>query len=145
MASRGQPMADKSSYLAHAWTIITLGVFYMASPNDWYGPSWSYFAHHGQFVIPAGGFGLGVCLAGIGAAQLLLVWRNIERFLPLTFFLSGFVFWAAGFLLGAEGLLGHRGLQEAPLFITIGAFKFIVMSVLIANRRETKLRDHEHH
>ena len=132
---RASPVKNRTSYIAHACTIVILGAFYMLSPADWYGPSWSYFSKHGMPLLPAGGCGLGACLFGIGCAQLFILRRNTNRGLATLFFLSGFTFWMAAFLLGAEGLMGNRGLQEAPLLFVIGAFKFVTMSILIAERR----------
>lgn len=132
------PIPHKSSYLGHAATIIILGVFYMCSPPSWYGPSWAYFHNHGVPIIQAGGFGLGVCLIGIGLAQLVTLWRDASRVLPALFFLSGFVFWVAGSILAAEGVIGHLGLQEAPLLLVIGAFKFITMVNLVTRRRDSR-------
>jgi hypothetical protein len=57
------------------WVTI-LGIFLMASPLSWYGPSWSYFAQHNEPIVPAGGFGMGVCCAAIGVLQLLSIWRS---------------------------------------------------------------------
>ncbi|MGV0041997.1 hypothetical protein [Mycobacterium colombiense] len=135
---RAWPIRNKSSYIAHACTIVVLGAFYILSPQDWYGPSWSYFATHGMPILPAGGKGLGACLFVNGCAQLFILYRNTSRGLATLFFLSGFTFWMAAFLLGAEGLMGHRGIQEAPLLFVIGAFKFVTMSVLIADRRKER-------
>lgn len=138
-STQGSPAIEhKSSFLGHATTIIVLGTFYMCSPPSWYGPSWSYFYHHGVPLIQPGGFGLGVCLAGIGIAQLITLWRDAARILPVLFFLSGFVFWVAGSILAAEGVLGHLGLQEAPLLLVIGAFKFITMINLVIRRRDRR-------
>lgn len=132
------PIANRLGYVGHAATIIVLGVFYMLSPAQWYGPSWSYFYTHGVPVIAAGGFGLGVCLTGLGLLQLMALWRDCARTLAALFFLSGFTFLTAGFILGAEGLIGHHGLQEAPLLIVIGLFKLLVMSNLIVRRQKDR-------
>ena len=135
MTMPAPPIEDKSGFVALAGWIVALGIFLMAAPRDWYGPSWFYFTHHGAPLLPEGGMGMGLCLAGIGALQLLMLWRNTTRYLPVLFFLSGFVFWTSGIILGAEGLVGHQGLIEAPLMMALGAHKFVVMSSLIARAR----------
>jgi hypothetical protein len=48
--------------------------------------------------------------------------------------LTGFVFWTSGLLLGAEGLLGHQGLMEAPFMLFVGAHKFVI-STGLRNKR----------
>lgn len=126
------------SYYAHAALVIILGAFYLLSPRSWYGPSWSYFYQQGLWILPAGGIGLGGCLAGIGLFQLLSIRRDCARCLITLFFCSGFAFTMAGALLGAEGLMGHRGLQEAPLLLVLGMFKFIMMSIMQADRRSRR-------
>lgn len=130
-------VTSKSGFAVLATWITGLGLFFALSPHDWFGPSWSYFYTHGQPIIPAGGLGLGVCLTGIGTAQLLAIWR--ERFLLLSrlFFLSGFVLNTAGGLLFMEGLQGHQGLMEGPLLISFAIHK-IVISVSLRNRVRIK-------
>lgn len=130
------PIENRPGFIGHAATVISLGVFYLLSPSDWYGPSWSYFYNHGLPILPAGGFGLGCCLTVSGVLQLIAVWRNNSRWLPALFFVSGFCFFMAGFLLGAEGLAGHHGLQEAPLLLVFGIVKFITMSNIMVERRK---------
>ena len=126
----------KGSYAALAAWIVGLGAFMMLAPKNWYGPSWFYFTHHGAPLLPEGGFGMGACLTTIGALQLFVLWRNTTRYLAPLFFLSGFVFWTSGIILGAEGILGHQGLMEAPFMLYLGAHKFITMSGLMAAKRQ---------
>ena len=79
---------------------------------------------------------MGLCLTTIGSLQLFVLWRNTTRYLAQLFFMSGFVFWTSGIILGAEGLLGHQGLMEAPFMLYLGAHKFITMSGLMAAKRQ---------
>jgi hypothetical protein len=130
-------------FASFAAAVIWLGVVMMLGPACWFGPSWHYFTEHGAPILPAGGFGMGLCLTLLGALQLLAVWlRAGPLTLGILFFLSGFTFWTAGIILGAEGLLGHQGLMEAPLMILIGAFKFVHCAVMVVqdrkNRRDSK-------
>lgn len=127
---------SKFGYVVVALWITVLGILLMVAPNDWYGPSWSYFSQHGEPIIPAGGFGMGLCCAGLGTLQLVALWRNAYRVLMLLFFLGGFVLWTAGLLLGVEGLAGHQGLMEAPFMMTVGVHKFVV-SASLAGRRSS--------
>jgi hypothetical protein len=100
------------------WTVALGGVL-IAAPQSWYGPSWSYFSE-----LPHNGFGMGLCCVSLGLLQCLALWRNAApKTLSILFFLSGFVYWTAGILLGAEGLLGHQGLMEAPFMMYVGAHK----------------------
>lgn len=116
------------------WTTL-LGTVLILAPNNWYGPSWSYFPW-----LPHNGFGMGLCCILLGSLQLIALWRNAsKRLLSLLFFLSGFVFWTAGILLGAEGLIGQKGLMEAPFMLYVGAHKFshsaaLMDSYLISKR-----------
>jgi hypothetical protein len=101
------------------WTVV-LGVVMMLAPSYWYGPSWSYFRE-----IPHNGFWMGLCCAVLGSLQLLALWRKATmRTLAVLLFLNGFVFWASGITLGAEGLLGHQGLMEAPFMCYVGAHAY---------------------
>jgi hypothetical protein len=101
------------------WTML-LGVFFMGSPKWFCGPSWSYFPQ-----LPHNSFGMGLCLTVLSvthaAARLR---RSSNHIVSIVLFLKGFVFWTAGITLGAEGLLGHQGLMEAPLMMWIGAEAF---------------------
>lgn len=117
--------------------ITGLGILLMVAPDNWFGPSWSYFSTHGQFIVPAGGFGLGLCLVGIGLGQLWSVWKEVYLLLSRLFFLSGFVLWTAGLLLWMEGLQGHQGLMEGPLFCSFAIHKFVI-SVNLRNRLRNK-------
>jgi hypothetical protein len=102
-----------------AWTIL-LGAFLLAAPQSWYGPSWAYFPQ-----LPHNGYGMGLCLVVLGGAQILTLHRRgTDKTLSILFFLSGFVYWTAGIILAAEGLLGHQGLMEAPFMLYVGAHKF---------------------
>jgi len=129
-------ISARSVYLAFAtWTIV-LGVFLMLAPPSWYGPSWSYFPQ-----LPHNGFGMGVCCAVLGASQIVVVWRQMSTLvLSILFFLSGFVFWTAGTILGAEGLLGHQGLMEAPFMLYVGGHKFAHSAALMTHHRQIERR-----
>jgi hypothetical protein len=120
-----KPNEGSGYYLVLAGWVVALGVFLIMAPADWFGPSWAYFANHGQIIIPAGGFGMGLCLSLLGTLQLLALWCNAYLKLSFLFFLVGFVFWASGLLLGAEGILGHQGLIESPLMLFIGIHKIV--------------------
>jgi hypothetical protein len=126
---------SKVGFAVLAGWITVLGIFLMAAPDGWYGPSWSYFAQHNEPIVPAGGFGMGVCCVAIGAVQLLSIWRSRWRWVSLFFFLSGFVLMTSGLLLFAEGFLGHRGLMEAPFMCTLAVHK-VVISVNIFSRTQ---------
>jgi hypothetical protein len=118
---------DRSVYWSFAaWTIV-LGVVLMAAPHSWFGPSWHYF-------LPHNGFGMGLCLALIGTAQILTLHRGgSDKTLSTLFFMSGFVYWTAGIIIAAEGLLGHQGLMEAPFMLYVGAHKFTHSAKLMAD------------
>lgn len=124
---------NRTGYAVLAVVVTALGILLVVAPDDWYGPSWSYFTRQGEPIIPAGGFGMGLCLVLLGALQLLATWRAAHQALSLLFFLSGFVFLTAGLLLGAEGLLGHQGLMETPFMFFVAIHKFAV-SVNVHNR-----------
>lgn len=114
-----------------AWTIV-LGVVLMLAPADWFGPSWSYFPE-----IPHNGFWMGLVCVGLGVAQLVVLWHNnSRRALAILFGLSGFVFWTAGIILAAEGLLGHQGLMESPFLLYVGAHKFTHSAALTLRPRQ---------
>jgi hypothetical protein len=121
---------NKGLYYTFATWTVCLGVLLIVAPQSWYGPSWAYFKQ-----LPHNGFGMGVCCISLGGLQLLVLWRNCRRQLLATlFFLSGFVFWTAGLILGAEGLLGHQGLMEAPFMLYVGAHKFGHSALLASHR-----------
>lgn len=110
----------RSMYLSFATVIIALGSWFILSPQWFYGPSWSYFHRY----IPTNGLGLGLCLVLLAGLQILAIRRAMPAtVLAILLFLSAFVFWVAGVILGAEGLMGHQGLQEAPLMIVIAIHK----------------------
>lgn len=110
------------------WTVV-LGVVLMLAPQFWYGPSWSYFAA----MIPHNGFGMGLCCTGLGVLLMFALWRGAgARILSILFFLNGFVYWTAGIILGAEGLLGHQGLMETPFMLIVGAHAFALSASLMA-------------
>jgi hypothetical protein len=117
---------SKSGYAVLAVWVTVLGIFLMAAPDDWYGPSWSYFAHEGELIVPAGGFGMGMALSTLGVLQMVAVGGERWRVLSLLFGLSGFVFMTAGLLLGAEGLFGHQGLMEAPFMLFVAVHKLVI-------------------
>lgn len=124
-----QPGGDRAVYWSFAsWTIV-LGAVLMLAPKNWFGPSWSYFPQ-----LPHNGFGMGLCCVILGGLQILTLKRGgTDRTLAILFFLSGFVYWTAGIILSAEGLLGHQGLMEAPFMLYVGAHKFTHSAKLMAN------------
>jgi magnesium-transporting ATPase (P-type) len=112
------------------WTVV-LGIFLMLAPPCWFGPSWSYFK-----LLPHNGTGMGICLIILSVLQVVALWRDFDaRILSILFFLNGFVYWTAGIILGAEGLLGHQGLMEAPFMLCIGAQAFALSASLRVNSR----------
>jgi hypothetical protein len=114
-----------------AWT-VGLGAVLIAAPEYWYGPSWHYF----QQYIPPNGFGMGVCCTGLGILLILALRLDLSaRIISILLFLTGFVYWTAGITLGAEGLLGHQGLMEAPFMMYMGAQAFAHSSSLTAHDR----------
>lgn len=113
------------------WT-IGLGVVLMLAPKDWYGPTWSYFPQ-----LPHNGFGMGLCLTLLSSVQAVALWREASaRVLGVLFFLNGFVYWTAGIILAAEGLLGHQGLAEVPFILYTGAHAFAQSAALTAHHKE---------
>jgi hypothetical protein len=126
---------SRAGYAVLAGWVIILGTFLMVAPDNWYGPTWWYFAQQGEMIIPAGGFGMGLCLLSLGVLQALTLWRRAYRTLSILLFLSGFVFWTSGLLLGAEGLVGHQGLMETPFMLFVGVHKF-VMSVNLRSKTQ---------
>jgi hypothetical protein len=114
------PIIDEPVYWNFTvWTIV-LGIVLMCAPQSWYGPSWSYFAS----MIPHNGFGMGLCLTLLSVVQAVALLREAERMISVMLFLNGFVYWTSGLTLGAEGLLGHQGLMEAPFILYVGAHAF---------------------
>lgn len=130
------PIESGPIYWSFAVLNICLGIALMLAPDDWYGPSWSYFYTHGQAIVPAGGFGMGLCCCGIGGAQLVALTLRNDLVLSVLFFLGGFVFWTAGIILGAEGLLGHQGLMEAPFMLVLGGHKLALSAALRVYSRQ---------
>lgn len=115
------------------WTII-LGAAQMLAPNWWYGPSWSYFPQ-----LPHNGFGMGLCCSILGAILAIALRLNANaRILSILFFLVGFVYWTAGVILGAEGLLGRKGLIEALYMMPQGAIAFTLAATLMTYYRRRK-------
>jgi len=134
LADRVRP-ALRSESRAVLWSFaalnVCLGVVLLAAPDNWYGPSWHYFPQ-----LPHNGFGMGLCCCAIGGAQLVAMARNCsDNILSALFFLGGFVFWTAGIVLGAEGLLGHQGLMEAPFMLVLGGHKLALSAELRAKFR----------
>lgn len=122
LSTRYEPVPVNSSSLHWNFTVTTivLGCALMASPQWWYGPSWSYFQE-----LPHNGFGMGLCLSVLSGVQALALWLHMSvRVLSLLFFLNGFVYWVAGIILGAEGLIGHQGLIESFFMFWAGGQGF---------------------
>jgi hypothetical protein len=113
------------------WTLV-FGIFLVLSPQSWFGPSWSYFAA----MEPHNGKGMGVCLTVLSLMAIAALLRQARsNTLSILFFLNGFVYWMSGTILGAEGLLGHQGLMEAPLMLCMGAQAFaLAASLRVYNR-----------
>lgn len=129
----GEPLTIDTGTVYWSYTLwtIALGVLLMASPPDWFGPSWSYFSQ-----LPHNGFGMGLCLTLLSLIQAAALWQHArERTLAVMFLLNGFVYWMAGSILGAEGLLGHKGLWEAPFMMWIGAQAFAHAIALMGRAR----------
>lgn len=131
---KGDPMPRRpmmvntgTVYWNYAGWTVALGGVLLAAPQSWYGPSWSYFAA----MIPHNGTGMGLCCTGLGGLLMLALWRDASALIiSILLFLTGFVYWTAGIVLGAEGLLGHQGLMEAPFMMYIGAHAFAQSAAL---------------
>jgi hypothetical protein len=119
------------------WT-VALGILLMRAPKNWFGPSWSYFHH-----MPHNGFWMGVVCTILGILQMLVLAHEPFDYLKLgtLFFLTGVVFWTAGLTLGAEGLLGHQGLMEAPFMCYVGAHELTHSAVLLNHHRRKRSLD----
>jgi hypothetical protein len=131
---RSRPPVMRSGPVYWSFTVWTLalGIFLILSPQSWFGPSWRYFAQ----MEPHNGKGMGVCLTVLSLMQIAALLRQARsNILSMLFFLNGFVYWTAGIILGAEGLLGHQGLMEAPFMLCIGAQAFaLAASLRVYNR-----------
>lgn len=114
---------DSSIYWSFAVFTAILGVFLILAPTWFFGPSWRYFDY-----IPHNGKPMGAVCLMLGAAQAGVLWKfgrkKYRRPLSILFFLSGFMYWTAGMILGAEGLAGHQGLMEAPFMMFAGGYHF---------------------
>lgn len=127
----------KPVYYGLAVWMAALGAVLMAAPDSWFGASWRYFHQ-----LPHNGFWMGLVCVILGVAQTFTIWRDKIRTTAILIFLGGFVFWTAGILLGAEGLLGHQGLMEAPFLLYVGAHKFIHSNTLNTEyRRQRAVND----
>lgn len=123
-------MATAPVYWSFAVWTIALGVALMCAPPWWFGPSWSYFPQ-----LPHNGFGMGLCCSILGGLLVISLRLNANaKTLSGLFFLLGFVYWTAGTILGAEGILGHRGLMEMPFMLYVGAHAFAHSAALAAYR-----------
>lgn len=112
------------------WT-MGLGGVLLVSPPSWYGPSWHYFPQ-----LPHNGFGMGICCTALGVLLVLALQLDLSaRIISILLFLTGFTYWTAGIILGAEGLLGHQGLMEAPFMCYMGAQAFAHSAALTAHDR----------
>jgi hypothetical protein len=119
-------------YWSYSAGTATLGVVLMLAPKDWYGPTWSYFTQ-----LPHNGFGMGACCFLLGGLQVIALWRSATaKTLSVLFFLSGFTYWTAGVILGAEGLLGHQGLMEVPFVIAVAGQSLALSVSLMAHYRK---------
>jgi hypothetical protein len=119
-------------YWSYSVGTYTLGVVLMLAPEDWYGPTWSYFSQ-----LPHNGFGMGACCCLLGALQIMALWRNATaKTLSILFLLSGFTYWTAGVILGAEGLWGHQGLMEVPFVIAVAGQSLALSVSLMAHYRK---------
>jgi hypothetical protein len=116
---------SKLVYYVHAGFLLTLGTFLLAAPEDWFGPSWSYFSW-----LPHNGLGMGTACVLLGAAQLVTISMDYVSATAVLIFLGGFTNITAGVLLGAEGIYGHQGLMEMPWMITVGAIKYVQAVIL---------------
>jgi hypothetical protein len=117
-----------------AWN-LGLGVFLLAAPEWFYGPSWRYFPY-----IPHNGTYMGVVCVTLGLLQCWALSRPSHHYSALAalFFLSGFVYWTAGCILGAEGLMGRMGLMEAPFALFVGAGQIVHSAALNTKARQKK-------
>lgn len=130
-------MNTEPIYWSFAQITVLLGIVFLLAPQSWFGPSWSYFS----FILPHNGFGIGSCCVGLGGLLMVALWRRGgARILWILLFLNGFVYWTSGIILGAEGLLGHQGLMEAPLFMAIGAHAYAHSVRLRMYSRQEKTR-----
>jgi hypothetical protein len=122
-------------YWGIATVAVLIGVVLLAAPQNWYGPSWSYYHQY----LPSNGHGMGMCCVALGGLQMVALWRNASaKVLSVLFGLGGFVYMTAGTILAAEGLQGHQGLMEAPFILVIGAHKLIHSSALMRYYRQQR-------
>lgn len=127
--------SDKLRYFAMIIGVAMLGVFLTLAPEWFFGPTWFYFHNRGN-PIPPGGLGMGLALLFLSTTQAIALWRNKFRWFAALLNLSGSVFWVAGFILGWEGLLGHKGLIEAPLMMLLAMHKFVIAATVRVDYRE---------
>lgn len=120
-------------YWSYGLWNIGLGVFMISSPQNWFGPSWSYFK------LPP--HGMGYCCLVLGSVILIALWRNAnDAIVSMLLFSIGFILNTAGTLIFAEGLLGHQGLMESPFMLFTGGQAFILSAVLSVRHRTAKRR-----
>lgn len=127
-------MSTGPTYWNYAVWSVGLGIILLLAPASWYGPSWYYFS----FILPHNGFGMGICCTILGGLLMLALRREASAgTISILLFLNGFVYWTAGIILGAEGLLGHQGLMEAPFMMVVGGHAFAHSAALrVYSRRE---------
>jgi hypothetical protein len=125
----------RTSYLLLISWIIALGVFLLVAPEDWFGPSWSYFRDHKLLPLAPAGLGLGSALLTLAVFQLIAMWYRRDHLLVQLFFMAGFTLWSSGVIIFFEGILGHGGLMEAPFMLYCAVHKFVAGSQLSVKLR----------
>jgi hypothetical protein len=106
------------------WYFVA-GALFLFAPDEWYGPTWSYFAD-----FPHGGFGLGLSCLLLGGMMTYAIRRRNRRLMLWALAMGGTAFWVAACLIATEGLMGGTGFMEAPFMLYISIDLFLNGSVL---------------
>lgn len=138
MMDQGKTSAGRQDLDVVHWSFAAatgvLGVVLMLAPNNWFGPSWSYFSQ-----VPHNGFWMGLTCTVLSLLQLATLWRGgHHHVLGYLVFLTGVVFWTGGVIIAAAGILGHQGLMETPFMMGCAIFAYSHAGGLLAQERKKK-------
>src|SRR5947209_10998071 len=96
-------------YWSYAVVNIIVGVYLTFMPATFFSPAWWYFSRQGEFILPSGPKGMGICCIVLGVLQIFsLKFRPTAGMLATLFGISATVYWVSGVILFVEGIAARE-------------------------------------